>query len=65
MELIVDECVQLVQDIPELGLHRGELGLICSTWFSPSTAYEVQFERHAPECSVRVLLMCSQIEKRR
>jgi len=57
----VDERVQLMQDIPELGLHRGEVGLVCSTWFSPATAYEVEFQRTMPDCWVRALLMPNQI----
>ena len=40
----IDGRVQLTQDIPDLGLRRGDVGLVCSTWFSPTTAYEVEFE---------------------
>jgi hypothetical protein len=57
----VDDRVQLMQDIPELGLHRGDIGLVCSTWFSPATVYEVEFPRKMPECLMRALLMPSQI----
>jgi len=57
----VDERVELMQDIPELGLHRGEVGLVCSTWFSPATAYEVEFRRKMPVCRMRALLMPNQI----
>lgn len=58
-EIKVDEQVQLTQDIPELGLHRGELGRVCSTWFG-TTAYEVEFQRDMPDCSIRALLMIKQ-----
>ena len=61
MQIQVDEHVQLMQDIPELGLHRGEVGLVCSTWFSPGTAYEVEFRRNMPDCQIRALLMPNQI----
>ena len=54
--------VQLRQDIPELGLHRGELGRVCSTWFDPHTAFEVEFQRNGQGCSVRALLMPNQIQ---
>jgi hypothetical protein len=57
----IDEHVQLVQDIPEMGLHRGEIGRVCSTWFEPATAYEVEFQREMPDCSIRALLMLKQI----
>jgi hypothetical protein len=60
-EIKVDEQVQLMQDIPELGLHRGEMGRVCSTWSGPATAYEVEFQREMPECSVRALLMIKQL----
>jgi hypothetical protein len=60
-EIRVDEQVQLTQDIPEVGLHCGEIGRVCSTWFGPATAYEVEFQREFPNCSVRALLMLKQI----
>lgn len=40
----VDDVVQLATDIPELLLHRGAVGIVCSTWLAPITAYEVEFE---------------------
>jgi hypothetical protein len=39
----VDDFVRLNQDIPELELLRGQLGVVRSTWFAPSIAYEVEF----------------------
>ena len=56
------ERVRLVQDVPELGLRRGDVGLVCSTWFEPSTAFEVEFKSRAVGCGVRALLMPSQIQ---
>jgi hypothetical protein len=58
-EIKIDERVQLTQDIPELGLHRGETGRVCSKWFG-SAAYEVEFQREMPDCSIRALLMLKQ-----
>ena len=40
----IDDRVRLNHDIPELALHRGQVGVIRSTWFAPTTAYEVEFE---------------------
>lgn len=59
----IDDRVELMQDIPELGLRRGEVGLVCSTWFDPSTAYEVEFEHAPPGYGVRALLMSSQLRQ--
>jgi len=39
----VDDFVRLNQDIPELELERGQLGVVRSTWFAPTVAYEVEF----------------------
>ncbi len=61
-EIQVDQRVQLAQDIPELGLHCGDAGIVCSTWFSPATTYEVEFRRTMPDCWIRALLMPSQIK---
>jgi hypothetical protein len=58
-----DERVRLTQDVPELGLHRGDVGLVCSTWFEPSTAFEVEFQPGVVGCRVRALLMRHQIQK--
>ena len=40
----VDDQVRLTQDIPELWLTKGECGVVRSTWFAPSVAYEVEFQ---------------------
>jgi len=39
----VDDFVRLNQDIPELELERGQRGIVRSTWFAPTVAYEVEF----------------------
>jgi hypothetical protein len=39
----VDDFVRLTCDIPDLSLHRGQIGVVCSTWCEPLTAYEVEF----------------------
>jgi hypothetical protein len=62
-EIKVDELVRLKKDIPELGLHRGDTGVVCSTWFDPNTAFEIEFQPHAPGYPVRALLMSNQIQK--
>lgn len=62
MQIHIDQVVQIMQDIPDLGLHCGDVGMVCSTWFAPTTAYEVEFKRALPLCCVRALLMPNQLK---
>jgi hypothetical protein len=55
----VDDVVRLNQDIPELALQRGQVGVIRSTWFAPTVAYEVEFDK--PGDSTRALLLERQV----
>ncbi|MEA2734453.1 MAG: hypothetical protein QOE14_904 [Humisphaera sp.] len=52
--------VRLLQDIPELGLRCGEVGVVCSTWFAPEPAYEVEFQPRGS--ATRALVMQNQIQ---
>ena len=58
----VDDFVRLMDDIPELALHRGEVGVVRSTWFAPSTAYEVEFHPVGLTHETRALLLPEQLE---
>ncbi len=58
----IDDIVRLTQDIPELALNRGEVGVVRSTWFSPSVAYEVEFHQIGHDCQTRALLMEEQVQ---
>jgi len=58
----VDDLVRLTQDIPELSLTRGELGVVRSTWFAPSVAYEVEFNKIGHDYQTRALLLEQQVE---
>jgi len=40
----IDDQVRLNQDIPELHLRTGMVGVVRSTWFAPTTAFEVEFD---------------------
>jgi hypothetical protein len=55
----VDDFVRLNQDIPELELERGQLGVVRSTWFAPTIAYEVEFAREG--MGKRALLLERQV----
>ena len=58
----VDDFVRLTQDIPELALARGELGVVRSTWFAPSVAYEVEFNQIGHDYQTRALLLEGQLQ---
>jgi len=58
----VDDYVRLTQDIPELSLSRGEVGVVRSTWFAPSVAYEVEFHKIGHDYQTRALLLEGQVQ---
>ena len=58
----VDDYVRLIADIPELALQRGEIGVVRSTWFAPSVAYEVEFHQIGHDYETRALLLPEQLE---
>lgn len=55
----IDDRVRLTTDIPELELHQGDVGIVCSRWFAPTEAYEVEFGLPGP---TRALLMAGQFQ---
>ncbi|MDB5293159.1 MAG: hypothetical protein JWL69_4400 [Phycisphaerales bacterium] len=58
----IDDLVRLTQDIPELSLSRGELGVVRSTWFAPTVAYEVEFQNIGHDYQTRALLLENQVQ---
>jgi hypothetical protein len=58
----VDDFVRLTRDIPELSLHRGEVGVVRSTWFAPTMAYEVEFHPIGLDHQTRALVLAEQLE---
>src|SRR5918997_212677 len=58
----VDDFVRLTQDIPELSLNRGSLGVVRSTWFAPTVAYEVEFHKIGCDYPPRALLLAEQVQ---
>ena len=60
--LSVDAVIRLRQDVPELALIRGDRGVVRSTWFSPLTRYEVEFECPNQSSNTRALLKADQME---
>lgn len=57
---LVDEVVRLGRDIPELMLYRGAIGTVCSIWFAPLAAFEVEFDVHGQP--TRVLLLSQEVQ---
>jgi hypothetical protein len=57
----IDDFVRLNQDIPELYLSRGDVGVVRSTWFAPSVAYEVEFHQIGSDYQTRTLLLPDQV----
>jgi Domain of unknown function (DUF4926) len=58
----IDDFVRLRNDIPELCLHRGDVGVVRSTWFAPTVAYEVEFHPIGVDNETRALLLAEQVE---
>ena len=57
----IDDKVRLIRDIPELSLLRGEIGIVRSTWFAPTVAYEVEFQKTGLNSITRALLLREQL----
>jgi hypothetical protein len=58
----VDDLVRLTQDIPERQLKQGDVGVVCSTWFSPNETYEVEFYPAGLNGITRALLLADQLQ---
>jgi hypothetical protein len=57
----INHPVRLAQDIPELGLHRGDPGVVFSVWMEPHAAYEVEFHPAGLSHVTRALLLENQL----
>lgn len=55
--------VRLKHDLPDLNLRSGDEGVVCSIWFAPWDAYEVEFEPQGLGCKTRALLLECQIDR--
>jgi len=58
----INDYVRLTRDVPELALHRGEIGVVRSTWFAPTVSYEVEFHQIGCDMDTRALLRSEQVE---
>ncbi len=57
----INDSVRLLQDIPELALGKGEIGVVRSLWFAPLVSYEVEFHQVGLAYEVRCLLTAEQL----
>ena len=57
-QIMSNDHVRLVRDVPELALREGEVGVVRSSWYVPVVAFEVEFglERRSSRAVARVLL---------
>jgi len=58
----IDDRVRLTHDVPDLSLHKGDEGLVCSVWHIPGLLYEVEFATTGSQLGVRALLMQQEVE---
>ena len=58
----VEDRVRLMKSIPELLLHRGDVGVVCSIWHAASFAYEVEFPSDESEFGTRTVLLEEHVE---
>lgn len=54
--------VRLIEDLPDLGLRRGAVGLVRSVWLTSGPCYEVEFEQSSKSPAARALLRANQLE---
>lgn len=57
-----NDYVRLRQDIPELLLARGEIGVVRGRWYEPVVAYEVEFHPVGVGQKMLALLKGDQLE---
>jgi hypothetical protein len=60
--ILATDRVRLTQDLPELELLRGAIGVVRGTWLYPNPAYEVEFPPPRPKARAhRLLLLDGQV----
>lgn len=59
---VVTERIRLLVDLPEQQLERGDVGVVCSCWFTPHRMFEVEFVCRITGDPTRVLLSDEQFE---
>jgi hypothetical protein len=50
------QLVRLKCDVPNLDLHVGQIGVVCTRWFEPMRFYELEFQSPSNHAKVHVVL---------
>jgi hypothetical protein len=50
------QLVRLKCEVPDVGLHVGQIGVVCTRWFEPLGFYELEFQSPANHFKVHVVL---------
>lgn len=61
-QIMSNDQVQLVKDVPELSLREGDVGIVRSSWYVPIVAYEVEFPGRTRDGAARVLLLENHVQ---
>ena len=56
-QIMSNDQVRLIKDVPELALREGEVGTVRSSWYFPVVAFEVEFRRKDRRGAARILLL--------
>ena len=59
----VEDHVRLMKNVPELMLHRGDVGVVCSIWHAASSAFEVEFPSTESKFGIRTVLCEDEVAK--
>ena len=57
----VNDTVRLTHDLPHSELHQGDIGVVCSKWFAPRAAYEVEFRPLEQDVPLRTIVVDEQL----
>jgi hypothetical protein len=58
----VNDRVRVIRDIGDLAVHTGDIGVVCSIFRHPTTAYEVEFRQNGTAYGLRTVIFHEQLE---
>ena len=58
----VNDRVRVTRDIGDLAVQTGDIGVVCSIFKYPTTAYEVEFRRNDGAFGLRTVVFQEQLE---
>lgn len=57
-----DDQVRINCDFPDIGLRRGDVGVVRDAWFVPTTAYQIEFVTSERPEPLHALLLARHVE---